>query len=253
VVIASVNTKGGVGKTSAAVNLAAALAQPSRRVLLVDLDSQASASRWCGVERAKLKPSLASFLLNGYPVTRAIRPTSVPNLDLLTGSIELASTDVALSHVPGREQVLKKLLEPLRHTYDLIILDCPPNLSLICVTAFVAADAFIVPLTPHFLAVEGVAALIGVAERVRTRLGSRARLLGMVLTMVSGHAGKDVRKRLRAQYRDKVFYTEIPYALAVEEASAAGRTIFQHSPRSRASLAFTRLASELLERLPARH
>jgi chromosome partitioning protein len=251
VVIASVNTKGGVGKTSAAVNLAAALASPSRRVLLVDLDSQASASRWYGVERAKLKPSVANCLLDGYPAARAIRHTSVPDLDLLTGSIELASADVALCDVPGREQALTTLLEPLRQTYGLIILDCPPNLSLVCVNALVAADAFIVPLTAQFLAVEGAASLIGAVDRVRTRLGRRPRLLGLVLTMIHGQNGKALRKRLRADYRDRVFRTEIPSALAIEEASAAGRTIFQHSPRSRAATAFHRLAGEVLERLPA--
>jgi chromosome partitioning protein len=253
VVIASVNSKGGVGKTTVAVNLAAALAEPSRRILLVDLDSQASASRLCGIARSKLKPSVATCLLSGHPVSRAIRRTSVPHLDLLTGSIELASTDIALSNVPGREDALKRLLRPAREAYDLILLDCPPNLSLICVNALVAADAFLVPVTSQFLALEGAASLLEAVEKVRTGFGSRPRLLGLVLTMVSPRAGTAQRERLRVQYGEKVFQTEIPATPALEEAAAAGRTIFQHSPRSRAANAFGRLAGELLERLPTRH
>jgi chromosome partitioning protein len=251
VVIAVVNNKGGVGKTTTSVNLAAALAAPRRRVLLIDLDSQASASLWLGVDRTRLKPSSANCLLHAFPLQRAIRATTVGNLDLVTGSVELASADLSLADVPGRELTLKHVLQRVGQRSDFVILDCPPNLSLVTINALVAADALIVPVTPQHLAVEGLVSFLASADKVRGRLASRGRLLGMLLTMVvpGSSPGLELRERLRAQYRDEVFYTEILASRALEEAPAFGKTIFQHAPRSRAAASFKRLAGEMLERL----
>jgi chromosome partitioning protein len=236
------------------VNLGAALASPKRRVLLVDLDSQASASLWCGVSRSQLVPSSASCLLEQLPLTKAIRQTSTPNLDLITASAELANADLRLCEVVGREVTLKRALQSVRQRYDVIVLDCPPSLSLIGVNALMAADALLVPVAPQFLAVEGLVSLLGSVDQVTTRLGSRVKLLGVLLTMVrTGRAVTEVRERLRSQYRERVLHTEISFCRALEEAPASGKSIFQFAPRTQAADAFRRLAGEVLERLRPRH
>lgn len=253
VVIAIVNNKGGVGKTTIAVNLGAALAAGDRRVLLIDLDSQASASLWCGVHRGHLRPSAASVLLNDFPVAQAVRPTNTPNLDLITGSIELANTDLVLCDVKGRELTLKHIVGQLDSRYDNVILDCPPNLSLVGINALMAADALIIPVPPQFLAVEGLNSLMASLEKVRMRLAMKTRTLGIVLTMVD-HAAKgsmEIRDRVRAQFRDQIFHTEIDVSRSLADAPAAARSVLEFAPRSRAADSFRRLAGEVLERLQA--
>ena len=189
ITLALVNNKGGVGKTASAVSLAAGLAAEGRRVLLADLDAQGSASLSLGLVRADLQPGTAEVILDGRQVRDAIRPSSVAGLDILPGSMKLASADLSLADVKGREAVLKAALTPIRADYDFIVLDCPPSLGLLTVNALTAADFFLIPVTPDYLALEGLVNLLEAVERIRAGIGKAAELLGVLLTLAVAIAG----------------------------------------------------------------
>jgi chromosome partitioning protein len=253
VVVALLNNKGGVGKTTSAVTIAAVLAEQHGPVLLVDLDSQASASLSLGIARSALSPSISHALLGGLPVARAIRASGITQLDLLTGSIDLASTDVALAEVPNRERFLRTALAGIRGSYKHVVIDTPPSLSLLIINALVAADAFVTPVVPQALALDGVTGLLESIERLTRRLRLDLRCAGILLTMLDRHgspsASAEIIDQFRGVLRERVFHTEIPYDAAVADAPKFGRTILGHAPDSAAADAYRRATGELLERL----
>jgi chromosome partitioning protein len=246
-----INNKGGVGKTTTAVNLAAGLAERGRDVLLVDLDSQGSASVSLGVDHDDLSPSSADVLFGDRSIEDAIRPTSRSRLDLVTGSLELANADVRLKDQDQGQHRLKQVLSAVEDRYQTILIDCAPSTSILSVNALVAADAFIIPVCPSYLALEGVVSLGEVVRRVRQGIGEAAPILGLVLTMV-GDGGPDeeeTKNELRNHYGGKVFDTEIRQDPTLEEAPSRSQDIFQYASDSQGAYDYGELIDEVEERL----
>ena len=249
-ILSLVNNKGGVAKTTTAVNLAAGLAGKKSRVLLIDLDNQSSASFFLGVERADLSPSMADVIFDGFRVRDAIRKTDIVGLDLLTGAKGLAETDLRLANIRGREYQVKDAIEPLRDGYDFIILDCPPSLSLLSINALIASDAFIIPVQPQYLALEGLVDLMTTVKRIQQEMEVKASLLGILLTLVDYRTRStlEVIDVIRGHFREKVFQTEIRVNIRLAEAPSFGKTIFEYDPTSTGANAYQRLTVEVLNR-----
>ncbi len=246
-ILALINNKGGTGKTTSAVNLAAALAMRGSRALLVDLDSQASASLSMGIERAAFTPSVADAILAGKPLKPVIRRSAVEGLDLVTGSPDLANADLMLASLSGRERRLKDAVAPVLGDYAFIILDCPPSLSMLSVNAMVAADAFIIPTPPEYLALEGLVGLLDAVKKVHAGIGDKCRLLGILLTKVDHRrrVTEEIIGVIRGHYKDQVFRAEVGVDVRLVEAPSFGKTIFQYDRRSSGAEAYLQLAGEI--------
>lgn len=187
-IISCIQSKGGNAKTTTSVNLSHALTMHKQKVLLIDLDSQGSASLSLGVPRGELNPSIAEVLIEDMPIEDAIRETTVENLHIITGSMALANFDVNMADKTGRTDRIKEVLKSINQEYDTVILDCPPTLSLLPVNALVACDRYLVPVQPHYLALEGLVNLLSTIDRIKGGIGSEASLLGILLTLVDARA-----------------------------------------------------------------
>ncbi|MEL7061233.1 MAG: ParA family protein [Acidobacteriota bacterium] len=242
-----ISRKGGVGKTTTSVNLAAALARRGRRVLVVDLDPNAGASLSLGLERGRFGLTVADVLLRDGEPGRGIREVD-ENLHLLPASIDLRSLETRLAHTARRETLLTDALDGHLEAFDEVFFDCPSSFGLLSQIAVVAAHAFVIPATPHFLALDGIEHLVESAQRLARRVGRGARLLGVVLTGVDYRirSTRMTMRRIRRRFGAEVFAVEIRTNVALAEAPAFGQTVFEYRPRSTGARAYGLLADEYL-------
>jgi len=248
-IIAIANQKGGVGKTTTAVNLAAALAHAPKRVLLVDLDAQGNATMGSGVDKRELEASTCDVLLQAADAA-ATRVTTQEGFDLLPGNIDLTAAEIQLMEVEGREQRLKQALEPLRDEYDFILIDCPPSLSLLTLNALTAADSVIVPMQCEYYALEGLSALLETIEALRGRLNPDLEIEGVLRTMfdIRNNLANAVSGELTDHFGDQVFRTIVPRNVRLAEAPSHGQSIVGYDRASRGGVAYLGLAGEIIRR-----
>lgn len=246
-VIAIINQKGGVGKSTTAINLAASLGDLGKRVLVVDFDPQGNASSGFGVDKDELEQDVYDALMNDVPIGDVIVPSPVEGVDIAPATIQLAGAEIELVSVMARESVLRYVLEPVRGSYDYIFIDCPPSLGLLTVNSLVAADSLLIPIQCEFYALEGLSKLLESMRMVKGRLNPKLDVFGVVMTMfdVRTTLSRQVVDEVRDYFGDKVFNTVIPRNVKLSEAPSHGLPINLYDARSKGAIAYAELAQEV--------
>lgn len=247
-VIAIINQKGGVGKSTTAINLAACLGDLGKRVLVVDFDPQGNATSGFGVDKDGLSADVYESLMNSVPMADIVVPTPVDNAFLAPATIQLAGAEIELVSVMARESVLRYVLEPVRDQYDYIFVDCPPSLGLLTVNSLVAADSLLIPIQCEFYALEGLTKLLESMRMVKGRLNPSLEIYGVVMTMFDARTtlSKQVVEEVRDYFGDKVFQSVIPRNVKLSEAPSHGLPVNRYAPTSKGARAYAALAEEVV-------
>jgi len=247
-IISVVNQKGGVGKTTTSVNLAAALAEAGKFVLLVDLDPQGNATSGLGIKHDGIDKGLYHAMSGKYRLHDVIANTKHEGLRVVPATPDLAGANVELVNVEGRESVLQGILEEARHAYDYIIIDCPPSLGILTLNGLVAADYILIPVQAEYYALEGLGQLLKTIELVRSNLKEDLKILGAVLTMYDSRTklSGEIMNELYQFFPNSIFRSVIPRTVRLAEAPSFGKSIFHYEPRGKGARSYHRLAQELI-------
>ena len=249
-IISFTNQKGGVGKTTTCINLAAYVAAMGKKVLVLDLDSQGNATSGLGIEKNKDLKTIYDVISGDTSLDEVIKPTLLENLDIIPATVDLAGAEIEMVQMPQREKIIKGILEPVKNSYDFIMIDCPPSLGLITVNALTASDSIIIPIQCEFFPLEGLTQLMNTIKLIKYHLNPTIDIEGVVMTM------KDKRSNLTAQVSDeilkffgkRVFFTYIPRNIRLAEAPSHWEPILVYEPYSKGAEAYMSLAEEFLDR-----
>jgi len=249
-IISFTNKKGGVGKTTTVVNMAAYCAQFGKKVLLVDLDSQGNATTGLGFSKNALKKSVYSVLIDGESVAKNVLPTEVAGLDILPANVDLSGAEVDLVYKRTREQILKNALREVKDKYDYIFIDCPPSLGLVTINGWVASDSVIIPLQSEYYALEGVSQLMNTIAMVKQHLNPGLFIEGVVITMYDGRAliSKQITAEIKKFFKNKLYEIIIPRNVRLAEAPSHGKPIMIYEPKCVGARAYKALTEEFLSK-----